>query len=118
MTRDASVVPWKGPAVFSAAYSPNGKEMAFACDDGAVRVVDAATRKVLKTLSGQGARVWSAAYSPDGKTIAAGIGDFSQSENTGQILLWDAATGTQKMKLEGVAKTVFAVAYSPTARPS
>ena len=56
----------------SVVYSPDGKVIASSSEDKTVRLWDAATGEVLKTLSGHSDWVSALAYSPDGKVIATG----------------------------------------------
>ena len=68
----------------SAAYSPDGKYIVTASDDGTARIWDAATGQEVRQLSGHTDWVLSAAYSPDGKHIVTASGD-----RTARI--WDVA---------------------------
>jgi WD40 repeat protein len=70
--------------VSTLAYSPDGKTLAIACEDGTVKLWDSATGKELGTLKGHTGSVECLAFSPDGKTLAA-----PGEDNT--ILLWDVA---------------------------
>lgn len=71
---------------FGVATSPNGRAVAVASTDGAVRVWDGITGRLLYTLAGKGDEVWAVAYAPDGRTLAAG-------ERGGVVRLWDPETG-------------------------
>lgn len=72
-------------AVFSVAFSPDGKILASGRLDGTVRLSDVATRRQLGSpLTGPTGTVNSVAFSPDGKTLAAGSSD-------GTVRLWDVA---------------------------
>lgn len=53
-------------AVKSAAYSPDGKNIVTAANDGSARICDSASGELIKTLEGHSDWVYSASYSPDG----------------------------------------------------
>ena len=53
------------------AFSPDGKRLASASEDGTVKVWDAATGQETLTLKGHTGRVTSVAFSPDGKRLAS-----------------------------------------------
>ena len=62
-----------GYAVYSVAYSPDGKRIISGSDDHTIKIWDANTRNVLQTLKGHTAHVLSVAFSPDGHRIVSGI---------------------------------------------
>ncbi|MCM9078176.1 helix-turn-helix domain-containing protein [Streptomyces spororaveus] len=116
---DTSVVLWdlRGAAltsrpfteIWDAAYSPDGKRLATAEADHAVRLWDVAERRVLAVFEGHTETVFSVAFSPDGRTLASAGSD-------GTIRLWDTGAGGEPAVLTGQGGTVFAVAFSPDGR--
>ncbi|KAF5336450.1 hypothetical protein D9611_006661 [Ephemerocybe angulata] len=90
------------------AFSPNGRYIASASNDGAIRIWDSQTgMPVSEPLQGHTDIVWAVAYSPDGRYIASGSADKT-------IRLWDAQTGLPVLQPStGHTGTVCAVAYSP-----
>ncbi|MDZ7996175.1 MAG: caspase family protein, partial [Nostoc sp. EspVER01] len=93
-------------AVYSVAFSPDGKTIASASLDKSVKLWDAATGQSISTLKGHSDVVRGVAFSPDGKTIASASSDKS-------VKLWDAATGQSISTLKGHSDKVYSVAFSP-----
>jgi hypothetical protein len=56
-------------------FSPDGQHVAAGADDGTVKIWDATTQKVLRTLQGHTGRVKCLAYSPDGQHLATASTD-------------------------------------------
>src|SRR5207249_4786676 len=89
------------------AFSPDGKTLATAdWGDTPVKVWDlgAEPPRVMSRVSG----AWSVAFSPDGKTLATG----AKLWRTG-AKLWDAATGKERVTLQGHKGDVTSMAFSP-----
>ncbi len=91
------------------AWSNDGKQLASAGLDRAVRTWDATTGKLLRVYNGHQAYVDSVAWSPDGRFIASASADRT-------VRLWDPATGTEIRSLAGHADTVNSMAWSPDGR--
>ena len=84
------------------AWSPDGKTLACTPRDGAVRLYDTASGKLLRILELGGQKCWSPAWSPDGKFLAANAG--------GGIFFWDVESD-EMWRAEGVSQG--AIAWSP-----
>ncbi|HLZ41768.1 MAG TPA: caspase family protein [Candidatus Sulfotelmatobacter sp.] len=93
-----------GPIV-ATAVSGNGLA-ATAGEDGTVKVWNATTSQLLRTLRVSQYWVYSVVFSPDNTLLAAGSGD-----NT--VRIWDIATWRQLQELTGHSHAVKQLAFSP-----
>ena len=93
------------------AYSPDGKTLAggggHGGEDGFLALWDTERRQ----RGSRSRRVGRAGhhrrrYSPDGKTIASGAMD-------GKLVLWDAATRTERVRIEANRSYLAPLAFSP-----
>src|SRR5262249_18765782 len=91
--------------VRSVAFSPDGKRVASADDDGSLKLWDTGTGQELRTLKGHTDRVNSVAFSQDGSWLASAGTD-------GTVKLWDARPLTPEVKAEvdalSLLETLFA----------
>ncbi len=92
--------------IFAAAVSGDGRLLAAAEASGAVRVWEAATGRVVTTLTGSPASVVTCAISPDDRWLVSG-------DTAGEIRIWDLATRQLRQVLSGHAVGVRSCAISP-----
>ena len=93
-------------AVYTVAWSPDGKTLASGSYDETVKLWEAATGKLLTTFQGHTNTVSSVAWSPDGNTLASGSGDQT-------VKLWEASTGKLLTTFQGHTGAISSVAWSP-----
>ena len=87
------------------------------CVGQEIRLWNANTGELLKTLKGHTSVVNSVVFSPDGSTIASGSGHWMGYEGTysagEEVRLWNAHTGELLKTLIGHKDVVSSVAFSP-----
>jgi WD40 repeat protein len=96
--------------VHGVAFRPDGEQVAAACEDGTVKVLDSRTGKVIQTLPGHRAAVLAVAFSPDGRHLALASEDRT-------VRLWDLATGQDVFSRDGQAGADLGLAYSVAFSP-
>jgi WD40 repeat protein len=100
-----------GPAsgVGSVAFSADSKRLASAGGDGTVKVWDAATGQLARTLKGYTFVAGSMSFSPDNKCLAS-------VDLPGNVTVRDAATGQEARTLKWHTAAVTSVTFSPDGR--
>jgi WD40 repeat protein len=92
-----------------AEFSPDGKHVVAAGNDGVVRVYDVATAKMVATLNAGHGGAETAAFSPNGNLIVAGY-------SSGAAVIWDASSHLEQMQLNGSNGPVYGARFSANSR--
>src|SRR5262249_680442 len=99
----------EGCQLYTVAFSPDGKTLAFGGSGNAVRLIDLEAqppREQTWKLGGPEENVYSLAFSPDGKLLAC-------AKENGRILLWDAAAGAELRPLASLDSRATQITFSP-----
>lgn len=88
------------------ACSPDGKQLATASSDGAVRIWEASSGTLLLTLEGHTNPVMCVTWSPDGGMLASASFDYT-------VRIWSSKAGKLIRTLEGHTDWVISVVWSP-----
>jgi hypothetical protein len=96
----------RGGAVHALAFSPGGKGVLSASDDGITRLWDTETGRLVRRFGAHRGAVKGLALTPDGKVLATAGAD-------GSIRVWNAADGRELRQLAGHDGAVEAVACTP-----
>lgn len=90
-------------------FSPDSKLLAFAAEDGKIRLWNPRIPDEIRLLNGHPTAITSLSFSPDGKFLASAGQDKT-------IRLWATATGEQVRVLGEKPDMVLCVAFSPDGR--
>src|SRR5262249_19098217 len=94
--------------VWALAASPDGNLLASGGADGATRLWEAATGKLVRTMATAG-KAHHLTFSPDGAFLAAAAHDWTAR-------VWDTQTGVEVHVLRGHTAALEGIAFSPDGR--
>jgi WD40 repeat protein len=108
--------------VTAVALTGDDRYLVSASADGTLKLWEAGTGRCLRTFAGHTDPVHAAALSADGRFILSGAAQFLIRNDTerlftsGQLRLWETATGRSLPTFEGLADAVTSVYLSPDGR--
>ncbi len=103
------------------AFLPDGTALVAAAAGDSVRVWDADTGQLRRRLGAHEGAFGFATLAPDGRTVAAPGGArpgpvIAASEEDVDVVVWELATGRERLRLKGHERQVRAAAFSPDGR--
>jgi WD40 repeat protein len=103
-------------SVISVAFSPDAALVLAGGGKGTLHVWNRETGELAHELTGHSGFVRAAAFSPDGTRIVTGSADYGPGYGTDQrdntLRLWDAKTGSEIRRFEGISQAVNGAAFS------
>ena len=105
-------------AIWSLAFSPNGKQVLTGSLDRTMRLWDRETGQVLRSFS-HPTGVRGVAFSPDGRRLLSGSGTRADNQFAmydDRVRLWDAASGCELGSLGGLLPVPHQVSFSGDGR--
>jgi WD40 repeat protein len=94
--------------VVALAYSPDGRTLASASDDGTARLWDVRDGRLIETLQSPAARAYCVAFAPDGQSLAVGYGP-----DRGLVQWWGLAPLARRESWAAHDRVTRALAFSP-----
>jgi WD40 repeat protein len=94
------------------AFSPDGKVLASAGGDRAVKLWDTSSWREIKKLEGHKDNINAMAFSPDGSMLATATGSSSVTGTESNIKLWNIQSGVQAATLGGQSSRANGMAVS------
>lgn len=98
--------PLVGVRAIAIAAAPTGSKIAVTVEDNSVRIYDAATRQLVRTMVGHPQQPMAIAWSADGAMIATG-------DESARIFIWDARSGARLKLLQGHTRGIQALSFNP-----
>lgn len=93
----------------SAEFSPDGRLVALAIEDGTARITDGATGETVATLDTGAQFVGDAVFSPDGRKLFTG-------DSSGRLTTWAVPSGQRLSSFRAARSGLVTVAVSPDGR--
>jgi WD40 repeat protein len=91
---------------YTVAFSPDGRALASAGADKILRIWDAQTGRLIRTLIGHADTIWSIAFAPNGRTLASASADKT-------VRLWNPWSGRPLRSIDNNIEAMTSVAFSP-----
>jgi WD40 repeat protein len=114
--KDYREVGRHGGGAASVHFSPDGKLLASAGGDKALRVRDVATGKVVHEFTAPGGFTCSVRFSPDGKFLAAAGYESGPGRGDSPVYVFDPASGKELARLPTPCSGVRRVVYTPDSK--
>jgi WD40 repeat protein len=102
----------QGASLRALVFSPDGREVATASQDGIVKLWDPLTGRERRTLGGENVPVNGLAFRPDGGELAAAVGDYIELRRPGQVRRWQLPDGNELPPLRDVTGCFMTTSFS------
>ena len=107
-----AVLPAGAGGVNRTAFSPDGKLLLTAGEDGTVRLWNPETGASMRVIHARGKPATSVAFSPDGRQFVSASGGYISNSGENLARVWDVSSGAMLQELKGHTGYITAAEFS------
>jgi WD40 repeat protein len=110
---DSHLVSQSSSLKIGLCFTSDGSRLIAGASDGTLQLWEIPSRRFVESWVGHSRPVWGIAVSTDGRHVASAAGDWQSTDTSGEVFIWDAATGKPRHKLHAHQGIAWDICFSP-----